>query len=298
MKEAIARINEKYKAFVAAPRLNRFRLYRVFRKTAGMYVRGHIGRSAGAMSYFLTISIFPMLICAVALLSTINIADSEGYILPELAQIIPLQAFEPIRDFLGYVEKATSPVMISLGVLVMLTSSSAAVRAFSSICGDLQGKRRFSGSVTYILAFLVSALFIVGIYLSGVIMVAGDWLMNWLDAKFGVHYLTQLWKSLRFLLMFLILAGIYFGMYCFSAPKGDRHRIRLIGATAASVATVIVSVIFSKMISASVKYTVVYGSLASFVILMTWLYMLSLIVIMGNVLNIAIVRSKDLYDYR
>ncbi len=49
-----------------------------------------------------------------------------------------------------------------------------------------------------------------------------------------------------------------------------------------------VSIIFSKLISMSTKYSIVYGSLASFIILMLWVYICSIILIMGNVFNIAL----------
>ena len=44
----------------------------------------------------------------------------------------------------------------------------------------------------------------------------------------------------------------------------------------------------SAMVSMSVRYSLVYGSLASLVILMLWLYVFGNILIMGNALNFLI----------
>ena len=50
----------------------------------------------------------------------------------------------------------------------------------------------------------------------------------------------------------------------------------------------IVSIVFSVVIGMSVKYPLVYGSLASVMIILFWLYVCGNIVIMGNIINVAI----------
>jgi membrane protein len=57
------------------------------------------------------------------------------------------------------------------------------------------------------------------------------------------------------------------------------------GALVASILIVAVSSVFSNLISASVNYPIIYGSLASLIILMVWVYICSIILIMGNVFN-------------
>ena len=47
----------------------------------------------------------------------------------------------------------------------------------------------------------------------------------------------------------------------------------------------IVSAIFSAVISSSVKYSLVYGSLASVIVLLFWLYILGNIIIIGALIN-------------
>ena len=49
----------------------------------------------------------------------------------------------------------------------------------------------------------------------------------------------------------------------------------------------------SAMVSMSVRYSLVYGSLASLVILMLWLYVFGNILIMGNALNFLIGERRE-----
>jgi len=50
----------------------------------------------------------------------------------------------------------------------------------------------------------------------------------------------------------------------------------------------VVSMVFSYLIDMSTKYTLIYGSLASIIVLMVWFYTCGIILIMGNVLNLII----------
>ena len=76
----------------------------------------------------------------------------------------------------------------------------------------------------------------------------------------------------------------------------DQHNLdilrRLPGAGVAAILLVGVSAVFSRLVTESVNYPVVYGSLASFIILLFWVYICSLIVIMGNVFNIVVFQNR------
>ena len=50
---------------------------------------------------------------------------------------------------------------------------------------------------------------------------------------------------------------------------------------------------FSEMVSFSVRYSLVYGSLASVIILMLWLYFFGNILIMGNTVNYLLEKCKN-----
>ena len=60
----------------------------------------------------------------------------------------------------------------------------------------------------------------------------------------------------------------------------------MVGAVAAAILIVLVSVLFSWFISMSSRYPLIYGSLASIVIFMLWMYICGQILIMGNALNV------------
>ena len=106
-----------------------------------------------------------------------------------------------------------------------------------------------------------------------------------------------MWQWLRFVLLFALLFVIIYAVYRLSAPRRRPAEQRVIGAVAAALALVAASVFFSWTISMSSRYPLIYGSLASLIILMIWLFICGNILIMGNALNVVLNRYMAVRRY-
>lgn len=89
----------------------------------------------------------------------------------------------------------------------------------------------------------------------------------------------------------MLLAGIelfmLWGVYALSKRPEDKYPV-LPGAAFAALALTVVSIAFSLFMGLSSKYPLVYGSLASMILLMLWLYTCCLVIYLGAVLNVCI----------
>jgi len=245
-----------------------------------------VARSAAGLSYYLTLSIFPFLICLSVILGSFNIHEMDSFML--MQGVIPDAAFRALTDFLEYISNTSQEIMLTIGITAMFTSSSAAFRSFISITGEIQGKMRFSGIMGWIISFIFSIVFLIAIYASALVVLSGEWMMNFINTYFDMQGITTMWTWIRFVLLFLLLFSVIYGVYMISAPKNTKRMSRLPGALTAAIIIVAASMLFSQLITASIRYELLYGSLASFIILMLWLYLCSMILIMANVINIAI----------
>ncbi len=254
----------------------------VTKKMLAIFTKQRVPRSAAAMAYYFTITIFPVLIVVYAILSSLNISQENLYKI--WVEIIPADAADVITDYLQYVGGNRSTFMVIVGVVVTLTSSSAAFRSLMKIMADIQGKSRYIGLRAALYSIVVSLGLLAAIYVSGLVIVSGEWLLSLLERIFGTS-LFDVWQYERFAILFLFMLVIIYLIYQITAPREVAMVKRLPGAAIASVLLVAVSIIFSRMISMSVNYPIVYGSLASFIILMLWVYICSIILIMGNVFN-------------
>ena len=266
------------------------KVLRVIKDVIVVFMSFPVGRSAAALSYYFTLTIFPFFICASVILGTLNIQETDAFAL--LEGVIPDAAFSTLSDYLNYLTNSRTEVMFTIGLTAMLTSSSAAFRSFIGITGEIQGKMRFSGIWGLIISFLFSILFLVAIYGSAVVVLSGEWLTFFLQQHFEIGQMATAWTWIRFLILFIMLFIMIYSVYLISAPKKATKMSRFPGALVAAIILVVASMLFSRLITASIRYEVLYGSLASFIILMVWLYTCSLILIMANVLNISVGKLK------
>lgn len=252
---------------------------------AKIYVDKHVSRSAAELSYFLTLSVFPACICLYAMMS--NLLPDAGMILEMAEGIVPGEALATLTDYLGYVTGNESRAMLIAGILMTITTSAAAFRSIHNIMGDIQGEPRFKGLFSIGFSIIISLVFLAVMYFAVIVIVTGDWFLNFLEDKLRIAGISGTWNWLRFVLLFALLFVIIYGIYRITAPR-EMDKNQLPGAALASVTLVLTSMVFSMFIGLSSRYPLVYGSLASIVILMLWLYICGIILIMGNALNVVL----------
>ena len=264
--------------------------FNVTKNMVRIYTRQRVPRSAAAMAYYFTISIFPVLIVVYTILQSLHISQENLYKI--WVEIIPPDAVDVISDYLNYVGGNRSTFMVIVGVLVTLTSSSAAFRSLLKIMADIQGESRYKGLRAGLYSLVISLGLLGAIYVSGFVILTGEWILSFLEGVFG-SAMFDIWQWVRFAVLFLILLVVIYLVYKITAPKEVARVKRVPGAAIASVLLVAVSIIFSRLISMSANYPLVYGSLASFIILMFWVYICSIILIMGNVFNFVVYHKLD-----
>lgn len=255
-----------------------------------LFFEKKVTRAAAQLAYYLILSIFPLLICINAMLGRLNL--SETALLEDLQSVIPAAAYEIIMDYLVYVSENSSGTMLLMALVVLLTSSSAGFRTILTVMAEIQDEHRFIGFRKGVSSVLLSLAFLLAIYVSCIVIVTGNWFIRFVTEYTGWSFFAGLWSWLRFVILFVLLLGIVYGIYRLSAPKEKPRRQRALGALAAALALVGASVFFSWTIALSAKYPVIYGSLASIIILMLWLFLCGNILILGNVFNVVFNRYR------
>ncbi len=267
----------------------------VIRELIGIYFDKKIGRAAAQLAYYLTLSIFPLLICVNAMLGKMNLSEAD--LLVNLQGIIPAAAYTSIMDYVGYISSNFSATMLIMALTILVTSASAGFRAILTVMAEIQDEHRFIGFWKTVFSIIFSIGFLVSIYMSCIVIITGDWFITFITNYTGKNIFSRLWSRLRFVVLFLLLLVIVYGIYKISAPKERPHRQRIVGALAASLIMVCSSMFFSWTIGLSAKYPLIYGSLASMIILMIWLFICGNILIMGNAFNVVLNRHRERRRY-
>lgn len=257
-------------------------------ETVDIFIEKRVSRSAAELAYFLMLSFFPLLICINAFASLA--ADGDFKALRLLTDLVPQQSLEILNDYLAYIAQNQSPALLFGGLFLLFTSSSSAFRSLINIMDDIFERKSYAGLRHVIMSSVFSVAFLLAIYSGIVIFSTGGWFLSLVDRYFGIGERIESWRWARFGLLFLIFFLYLWLFYRSVAPKKHPRTPVLFGAAFSSFSLVAVSVLFSWFIGLSSRYALVYGSLASIIIMMIWLYLCGNIVILGNVLNFTVTK--------
>ena len=263
---------------------------RFVREIVELYFSAHVSRSAAELAYFLILSFFPILICVNAFVGALDLDISV--VLAEVERFLPGGVAAILADYVGYITQNQSPGMLLTGLFMTLVSASAAVRALMKIMDDIYGRTNYPGFWSIVVSVGFSLLLLVTMYLSIVVLLTGNWFLRFLEGFLPVHAAIWDWQWLRFVILFALVLVFILLLYRVSAPIGKPRPPVLTGAVLAAVALAGASILFSWFIGMSSRYSMVYGSLASVMILLVWLYLCGNILILGNVFNCVWYRRK------
>ena len=256
-----------------------------------IYTECQVPRAAAALSHYLTLSIFPTLLCVYVMLGK-WFPDAAS--IPFLHHVLPESTIETLLSYLSYVAENNGDAMLIAGISLMVTTSAGAFRSLYGTLASVHGetRRRFRNLFSLVISFFVSPVALGGVYLFALLTAGQRWLVETASKWFGMQEFWLRLSSLRFVVMLAVFPLALAWLYHVTAPR-QKHYPIFPGAIAAAASLVAVSYIFSHIIYLSTRYPMVYGSLASIMILMIWLQLCGTIVICGAVLNQLLNRRRS-----
>lgn len=253
------------------------------------FLTSQVPRTAAQMSYYLLFSLFPLLLIVVSALGFFRLDVNS--VLNLIERISP-GAYDVLGEYVAYVVSNESPALMAAGIIMALTASSAAFRGLMRITGEIAGQPTFHGPVMFGVSLVMSVVLLLMIFICLLVTVTGRWFLTLLVDRFHFTAAAWVWQWLRFPILFalgvLALTALYRVSLSKKALPGSRAWP---GAVFASVGLVIGTGVFSMFISLSSRYSMVYGSLASTIILLLWLFVCSNILVAGSLLNCLIARK-------
>ena len=258
-----------------------------------LYFVHRVSRSAAELAYFLLLTFFPILICISAFVSKLNLEMSA--LLEEASYVLPQEVLAIFQDYLHYIDTHQSDAMLVAGVFMSALFASAAVRGLMNIMHEIYGRATFQGLRQLIASLIFSVLLLITIYLSITVVVTGNWFFHMLSQLFRLENLVaqvSTWQWCKYLLLTALVFLFILLLYRFATPL-DKPRPPVIpGSLVAAVALTAASMVFSYFMENSTKYSLVYGSLTSMIILLVWLYLCGNVLIVGSLINYVIHQRK------
>jgi YihY family inner membrane protein len=261
--------------------INRSRI----REIANRYKKHQITVFSAQMAYFLFLSIFPFIVFVMALASRLNL-DIDAFIRNLQSGLPPdakLMIDDLIRNYL--INDSITLLIVSGGFTFWSVSRSvnALMRSFNTAYGHEESRGFVRIRVTGIVVTLVLiVLIIVTIALPSLSRGFFDYLDRFVDYPprfFEIFTVIRAAVSVAVYVFFILLIHK-------ALPAGDLRAMDVVYGSAFSIAGwFVLSKGFHFFASLFTNYALVYGGLASIVILMIWMYFVSTVLMLGAEIN-------------
>lgn len=238
------------------------------------------------LAYHLLMSLFPLLIFILSLLSFTSLGQSNS--LAAILSALPGETRELLQPILLDLVQNRSEGILGLSLLLTLWSGSSGL---SNLIEAMDAAYDIENARKKLLRRIIAVGYT--ILLAGVIVIAlaiqvfGDQLMNTLVLRVpGFHVFQTLWQVLQYTVPLLIIIVTLALLYKFGPGFPQNKFITfgeaLIGASVAGVLWTLASLGFSYYVNQFGNYSKTYGSLGGIIVLMLWLYLSSIIIMLGS----------------
>ena len=263
--------------------------WKLIRLTLKEFLDDEMPTYAAALAYQGLFSLFPFLLFLIALLGFLHLPEFFDFLRQQADYVLPAQALEQVNPVIDQLQQRQGG-LLSIGIVVALWSSSAAVRSLMialNAAYDVREARpawkRIPLSLFYTFGLVAMLMLIAAL------MILGPQVMGWIAAKVGLEdFVVILWSILRWpvivLLMMMAVAIIYY------VTPNVQQKFRFItpGSVLAVVLWISASLGFGYYVKNFADYNAMYGSVGAIIVLLLYFYISSAVLLLGAELNAVI----------
>ncbi len=256
------------------------------------YYSHDVARDSAALTYYLLFAIFPLLIFISTLLGLLEL--DIAYITAVLEPLLPEDVVGVVRSYLEYVSANQSRQLLWFSLIFSvwfpMRASGCLMHSLRKAFGR-SAPESILRSQLRILLFTVWLIVVIAITL--VLVVVGRSVLEFAGRFITVtETFIAVWSYLRFVLLALVMTVTLAVLYMLS--QGQRQPLREIlpGVGSSLAAWMVLSMAFSYYVEHLGQYSVLYGSIATVIVVLLWLYMSAQILILGAEFSAALTEKR------
>jgi membrane protein len=245
------------------------------------------------ISFYLLLSFFPLLIFIITLISYIPMIHLSIYI-DSLSKMMPSNAFSIVSYIIGRAISDKSTNLLIVSFLIMLWSATNAV---SAIIRGVNKAYDQEETRHYLKVTAISVLFTLELVLlitfSLVLVVYGNKISNFIIHFFKFEtYAIVILNWVRYIIAIITMLLLFLSLYMYT----PNHRLKVKdvypGSIVSTLGWITSSLIFSYYANNYINYSLLYGSIGGIVALLSWLYLSSMVILIGAEVNAAFYFKK------
>jgi membrane protein len=255
--------------------------------------RGRITNRAAAVAFRVLLAAPPLLIVLLSVIPFIPIENFQESLFLYLSKAMPTSAFELFESTLNDLITKKQQTLLSISFILALVFASNAIQAILDGFSYSYNIENPQGVViqyvrSFGLMFVLSLMLVLGVALITLTGPVLSWLED-LNITFSesIYFLINVAKWLLVILFFEIGISVLY-----RAGHTGRWRAFNAGASFATLGLIIVSSGFAWYVNNFGNYNKLYGSVGTVLVVMLWLYLNSIVLLIGFEINAGLERAK------
>ncbi len=258
--------------------------------------RESILNKASSLAYNFMLAIFPGIIFLFTLIPYIPIENFQEQLLDFMEVVMPENAFLTVESTLEDIIKNQNSGLLSIGFILATffatNGISSLMLAFNKSSLIVESR---SWGRQRLVAIGLTLMIIIALVVGMTIFTLAGYVIGYLRENIEIN--AAFWRFVVTASRWLILFGIYFFtvsvLYKFGPASSRKWKLFSPGAMLATILAVLTFSGFAFYINNFNAYNKLYGSIGTLIVIMIWLYLNSLILLVGFELNAAIALSKQ-----
>ena len=242
---------------------------------------------AAQQAYYLFFALFPALLTLISIASFFPIDNLIGQVIDELARVAPPEGLKIIQDQITEISNSGQGGILTFAFLLTVWSSAGAMVSIISTLNaayDITEGRPFWKVRLVAIGLTIGMAFFILVSIALVLVgpTVGEHLANTL--RMGPAFKWTWWILQWPVVLLLVATGI--GLVYYFAPDAEQDWVWITpGSVVATLLWVAVSIGLKLYITYFGSYNETYGTLAGFIVLLTWFYLSGLAILIGAELN-------------
>lgn len=250
---------------------------------------------AASVAFFMLLALFPGILFLFTLIPIFPVPGFKTALLNQMQTVLPGDAFEFLQLAIEEIVSIKRFDLLSIGFLLAFIASTngvnAIMRSFDKSAPTFRKRTFWEKRVRSIM--LTAILFAV-LLVSVALIVSGRFVVGWMVTELGVQgrWAFTTVGVLRWLIIILLFFFAISFIYKYGPARKKAWRFVSPGATVAAVLSIAASLGFTAFVNSFDVYNKVFGTIGALLATMLWVYINSLVLLIGFEINASIDRHK------
>jgi membrane protein len=248
---------------------------------------------ASSLAYSFMLATFPVFIFLFTMIPYIPVNNFQTNLLDLIAMILPTNAYLAFKNTIEEIVKQKNLSLLSFGFLSAMIFATNGVaklmKAFnkSSLVEETRTwlKRRW-------IALVLTIFIAISLFIAIMILIISGVIIDYMKSQFT----SSIWAYVIMFARWIIVIAMFFVtiaiLYRYGPANKRKWKFVSPGSILATSLAVLTSMGFSFYINNFSSYNKIYGSIGTLIVVMLWMYLNSLIILIGFELNASIDLSK------